>query len=148
MDKQKTQRIIGILVIIAFVIVLIPLFFSRTDVSTEMSNAKSVSVPVPEQSTTTTTDLAKNDANEGQTPDDSAILGSETPATNQPEPSPLPINNTGSNFQNTANPDTLPAKNADGLQTQSQNIPRSADANASLQNTNANTTLQDNDTPH
>jgi hypothetical protein len=80
MDKQKTQRIIGILVIIAFVIVLIPLFFGKPDISTEASTDKTIALP-PQPETTTM--VAKEDATEGQTPDDSAILGSATPPTPQ-----------------------------------------------------------------
>jgi cell division septation protein DedD len=92
MDKQKTQRIIGILVIIAFVIVLIPLFFGKTNVSTEVSsNTKPLALP--EQPDTTV--VAKADVNEGQTPDDSAILGSATPT-------PASTNNIQDNVSNTS----------------------------------------------
>jgi DedD protein len=89
MDKQKTQRIIGILVIVAFVIVLIPLFFGKTDLSTEVANNKVLSVPgqQPEPSQT----LAKADNNEGQTPEDSAILGA----------TPTPVNNPSTDAQST-----------------------------------------------
>src|SRR5436190_21697270 len=37
MDKRKTQRILGILVIIALVIILFPLLFSKNEISTTAS---------------------------------------------------------------------------------------------------------------
>lgn len=132
MDKQKTQRIIGILVIIAFVIVLIPLFFGRTDGITEMSNAKSVSVPVPDQSNATP-ELAKNDSSssEERTPDDNAILGSAAP-TDQPtaNSTPLPVNNTGNDTQNITTPDTAPTNASDDSQIKNTDTPlQTADTN-------------------
>lgn len=102
MDKQKTQRIIGILVIVAFVIVLIPLFFGKTDLSTEVANNKVLSVPgqQPESSQT----LAKADNNEGQTPEDSAILGATpTPVNNPSTDSPSTPIQSGEGEANTAN---------------------------------------------
>jgi cell division septation protein DedD len=82
MDKQKTQRIIGILVIVAFVIILIPLFFGKTDMSREITNNNILRLPG--QPSKTTTLVKADDLDEGQTPEDSAILGSGPIPANHP----------------------------------------------------------------
>jgi cell division septation protein DedD len=110
MDKQKTQRIIGILVIVAFVIVLIPLFFGKTDMSTELTNNKVL--PVPGQQTETTT-LAKTDINDGQTPDDSVILGPTTISNNSTTDSQTIPNPTDNGQTNTSNTSEAATMNAD-----------------------------------
>lgn len=53
MDKRKTQRILGILVIIALVIILFPLLFSKNDV-TQTANIAAPSFPTQQKAPTTT----------------------------------------------------------------------------------------------
>jgi DedD protein len=110
MDKQKTQRIIGILVIIAFVIVLIPLFFGKTDMSTEIANNKAL--PLPGQQSDTTT-LATADTNEGQTPEDSAILNSSATSVNHPTDSRAAPGQSDDGQANTLNTTDVSTLNTD-----------------------------------
>lgn len=55
MDKRRTQRILGILVIIALVIILFPLLFSKNEVTTQTVSVNAPAFPDQLNSPTTTT---------------------------------------------------------------------------------------------
>lgn len=57
MDRKKTQRILGILVIIALVIILFPLLFGKNEPPTQTSNIEAP--PFPEQTETATVTTAE-----------------------------------------------------------------------------------------
>jgi len=130
MDKQKTQRIIGIFVIIAFVIILVPLFFGKTEVSTQVTSVKVP--PLPAQQPEATTTLAKADTTDGQTPEDSAILGTpennKVDNTNDSQPAANQVNDEQNNVQNS---DQTMAVNA---------VNNAVNAGDAQQSNNSNTT--------
>lgn len=61
MDQKRTQRIVGIVIVIALVIILFPLLFSKTETTTDVATVKAP--PFPDQENTTDIAVqASNDA--------------------------------------------------------------------------------------
>lgn len=76
MDKKRTQRILGILVIIALVIILFPLLFGRSEAPTQTTSVQAP--PFPDQQETSTSTVA---AASSPTTDSNAAVIVESSAT-------------------------------------------------------------------
>lgn len=72
MDQKRTQRIVGIVIVIALVIILFPLLFSKTD-STTTTVATVKAPPFPDQPTTNT-DIAMQVTNEAPANDTQPVV--------------------------------------------------------------------------
>jgi DedD protein len=113
MEKKTTQRIIGILVVIALVIILLPLLFGKNELVTQAAVVKAP--PFPEQQKTEVTPST----------DDAAQPVAQADANNAANETPVPQADTQSAQQSTANADpSQPAAtpNADTDQPAAQSI--------------------------
>jgi DedD protein len=113
MEKKTTQRIIGILVVIALVIILLPLLFGKNELVTQAAIVKAP--PFPEQQKTEVTPST----------DDTAQPVAQADANNAANATPVPQADTQSAQQTTANADPSQPEatsNADAGQPVAQGI--------------------------
>ncbi len=106
MDKRKTQRILGILVIIALVIILFPLLFSKNEVAIQTT---SVTAPAFPDKLNTATAVAPVDNQDNQQTTTVTPVAESTPASTndaiveiKPEAAPPPVANADAVEPNTA----------------------------------------------
>lgn len=110
MDRRRTQRILGILVIIALVIILFPLFFGKNDTPTQASNI--APPPFPDQQQAQTSVAETNSATNTAVPTESQAIPQQPADT-----FPTQADAAGAANQNEmppmdANPATNPAESA------------------------------------
>lgn len=73
MDKRKTQRILGILVIIALVIILFPLLFNKNEVAVQTTSVTAPAFPDKQSPATTVTTADNQDSTVNIAPIDESI---------------------------------------------------------------------------
>jgi len=93
MDKKKTQRILGVLVILALAIVIFPLLFSKSEVVTQTTSI--TAPPFPYQENKPTTVAAYDEGNDDLVPDLNDSAQNQAPA---------PVNN-NNQLNDIVNPD-------------------------------------------
>lgn len=114
MDKRKTQRILGILVIIALVIILFPLLFNKNEVSVQTTSVTAPAFPDKLNTTTPITTVDNQDKTVNTTPletipakaNDDNIAGTNAEAVSPTAAmdAPSPVSNT-----DTTEPSATPA---------------------------------------
>lgn len=134
MEKKKLQRVIGISVVVAFVIVLIPFLFGKKEMPQQETTAQTST----DQQTATTdanqVTAANTDPNQPATiqdnttttsTDDNGITPITTPPVASNDPNATPTTN---NLTDTTNPAATTTPNATGQNTSAINQPANPDA--------------------
>lgn len=123
MEKKTTQRIIGILVVIALVIILLPLLFGKNELVTQASAVKAPPFPDQQNQATApddtqqvaqapTTDTAQPVVAADATPS-AAVPATDAAAANNPAAKDVAVSNNADALNNPAKKDdTAPANNA------------------------------------